>query len=97
MRYIYDYRGRLDTVVAPRELAAGIPYTWTADYSHSPFCAKTSHYDTLNPGNPIETFTFCDPWGRIVQVKKDASVNGLDSLQVSGRVLYDALGRAIDQ
>ena len=96
MRYTYDIMGRVATVTAPRELDAGIPYTWKAEY-HDAYGTKTFHYDTLNPGDPIETVTLCDPWGRIVQVKRDISENGTDRMQVSGKVQYDALGRAVRQ
>ena len=95
-RYAYDNRGRVVSVTAPNELAAGIPYTWRAEYFNS-HCAKTFHYDTLHPSDPIETVTFCDRHGRITQVKRDIVENGTPKMQVSGRTVYDALGRTVGQ
>ena len=96
MRYTYDMFGRLLTVTAPDELSCGIPYTWMASYDAGK-SATTSHYDTLHPGNPVQAVTICDPWGRIVQTKKDLEMNGNEVLQVSGKVEYDALGRTVRQ
>ena len=68
----------------------------------APGYATTLHYDTLHVGDPIATVTFVDGFGRVIQVKKDAAVcpddgseGGVDMQVVSGRIVYDAFGRAI--
>jgi hypothetical protein len=38
-----------------------------------------------------------DGLGRVVQVKKDIFINGEEKMSVSGRTIYDQLGRAILQ
>ncbi len=96
IKYQYDLMGRVLTVTAPRELANHVPYTWRAEYEEGRY-TKTFHFDTLHPNNPIRTITFCDPWGRIIQVKKDFVYNGTNVMQVSGKTQYDALGRAVQQ
>ena len=65
-----------------------------------PFAAFTQHFDAANPGNDIETYTYCDGLGRIVQTKRDAQIgcgdpNREESMVTSGKVYYDAFGRKI--
>ena len=96
MRYKYDLWGRVTSITAPREHTNGELYTWKAEYNNG-YWARTYHFDTLHSNDPIETMTFCDPWGRIIQVKKDLVVNGTDVIQVSGKTQYDAVGRAVLQ
>ena len=93
VRYTYDSLGRTTSVTAPDELAHGLPYTWRAKYFN--LAAITLHYDRFNPADPIRTVTLGDDWGRVVQVKKDICVEGQPAVQLSGRVEYDALGRAV--
>ncbi|PVZ07807.1 YD repeat-containing protein, partial [Porphyromonas loveana] len=63
----------------------------------SPLNAVTTHYD-YRSNKTVRTSTFSDGFGRVVQVKKDGVIaGGADSLRcliVSGRVQYDAFGRA---
>ena len=93
VRYTYDALGRTTSVTAPDELAHGLPYTWCAKYFN--YAAITLHYDRFSPADPIRTVTLCDGWGRVVQIKKDICVEGQPAVQLSGRVEYDALGRAV--
>jgi RHS repeat-associated protein len=63
--------------------------------------AITEHYDPQHsnipnsPDNPIKTYTYCDGLGRIVQTRKEAAVNGVEKLVVSGHTVVDALGRTV--
>jgi len=88
------------SVLSPKEINSA-PYTiffeyWDETYvSNSYRWAKTSHYDPLNQGNEFETVTISDGMGRVVQSKVKATINGNDSVIISGKVIYDAYGRAI--
>jgi RHS repeat-associated protein len=101
MVYTYDNHGRMASVTAPYELDAQHPYTIAFEYVNDapvPY-ARTAHYDAHTGGN-IETYTFVDALMRPVQVKKTSVVyqNGADErvMTVSGRVKYDAFGRATE-
>ncbi len=69
--------------------------------------AISSHYDCLNPDNPIETYTFIDGLARPIQIKKDIEINLNEDLHdlprysemmsVSGKANYDFFGRVIEQ
>ena len=64
---------------------------------YKPFHSKSvKYFDPAHSGNDIEIYTYSDGLGRIVQTKKDADVNGVEEKVISGRVKYDALGRAVE-
>ena len=101
--YSLDAKGRIDTIIGPYELAAGKPFTIVNEYHPEaavPF-AKTRHFDPANNGE-IVTVTFMDGLQRPVQVKKTGSLfidkNQPDQavMIVSGRVKFDAFGRAVE-
>jgi RHS repeat-associated protein len=48
-------------------------------------------------GQTIAAATFVDGLKRVVQTKKEAEINGVHGAVVSGKVLYDALGRISEQ
>ena len=94
--YTYDSFGRLMTVTAPYEADSGSAYTVACEYhpeAKVPYAVTRNH--TVQ--GDIRTFTFCDPWMREVQVKKDAIVYAGGSSQpqlvVSVRIVYDAFDR----
>jgi RHS repeat-associated protein len=100
--YGYDAQGRLQSVTAPREQggAATVSYAYggldaTLDHAGPHAWATAHHHDVFNPGNTIDTATFVDGMGRVVQRKRDAQVEGVDGEAriVEGAVEYDALGR----
>jgi len=100
MEYSYYIDGKPKTVTAPKEIAANIPYTikfeyWdeTPQFSSNAKWARTRHYDPLNPGNEFITVNFSDGVGRSVQSKQKTTINGNDSMVVSGLGLYDEYGR----
>ena len=67
----------------------GIPYY---------FWTRTRNYDPEHPGNDINTVTFSDGLGRIIQVKKDVDLGGgAEYRAVGGKVHYDALGRKTEE
>src|SRR5213075_2077365 len=65
-----------------------------------PAYAVTRHKDVQHASDPIDTVTFIDGLGRVIQTKKDldrdAAGNGTiaTGMSVSGQVLFDKRGRA---
>jgi len=114
--YIYDSFGRLSQVRSPKEIQANQPYTIAFEYfpkysdiqalgvvSQSDFLpvARTKHFDQQHPNNTIDTYTFMDGLARVVQTKKDFSINintdYQELMSVSGAIAYDEFSRAIKQ
>lgn len=105
--YTYDAQGRLASITAPREQGAGVA-TMTYGYggldatfnpagAHA--WATAHHYDRFNAGNTIDTASFVDGIGRVVQHKRDAEVDGVagEARIVEGAIEYDALGREVKE
>ena len=96
MRYTYDDMGRPSTILGPKEIAAGKPYTIKFEYHPTARYARTVHYA---PEGDIETYTFADSLMRAVQTKQTGVVWTGGSNQkvsiVSGRAVVDAFGRTI--
>lgn len=66
--------------------------------------ARTRHLNVFrNAADPIDTVLFIDGLKRVIQTKKDITLftgpttAPVDAMSVSGRVVYDAFGRAIAQ
>ena len=60
--------------------------------------AVTRHYDSFrSPVDTVDTVLFTDGLKRVVQTKKDQTVNGADMMTVSGRVVFDFIGRVKEQ
>ena len=96
IRYAYDEMGRPSTILGPKEIAAGKPYTIKFEYHPTARYARTVHYA---PEGDIETYTFADSLMRAVQTKQTGVVWTGGSNQkvsiVSGRAVVDAFGRTI--
>ena len=96
MRYAYDDMGRPSTILGPKEIAAGKPYTIKFEYHPTGRYARTVHYA---PEGDIETYTFADSLMRAVQTKQTGVLWTGGSNQkvsiVSGRAVVDAFGRTI--
>ena len=109
LRYIYDWAGRLVAVRSPKEVNPddhslvmtyvptnyGYPCIYN-QYNDGISYAFTRHYDNTS-GNIITTTTICDAFGRVIQTKKNAEINGVDSAIVSGKIKHDAFGRVVKQ
>jgi len=111
--YAYDAMGRTTTVVGPYETAdkptIAFEYHPFVDVAEgaAPFIswAKTRHFDKDADGNAkdtIDTVLFTDGLKRVLQTKKDAAVAApgaapVDKMIVSGRVVFDGLGRTVEQ
>ncbi|MFC4122900.1 SpvB/TcaC N-terminal domain-containing protein [Nonomuraea zeae] len=99
IRYTHDAAGRIASVTGPHE--SGEQKTITLEY-HSdaavPY-AVTRHLDRAANGqvkpDTIDTITFTDGLGRVIQTKKDATVAGAAVMTVSGRSVFDAFGRVV--
>lgn len=107
--YQYDYKGRITQILAPKEREAGAPYTvkyfyytnatpnLNLGYISNHYVSLTQNYNPQDPSNPIETIAFSDGWGKVIQTKKDILINGEEKMSVSGRSIYDVLGREISK
>lgn len=66
-----------------------------------PSWSKTYHFDKdwqdKSKNNTIDTVLLIDGRKQILQTKKDASIDGIDEMMVSGRVVFDGLGRTVKQ
>jgi RHS repeat-associated protein len=104
----YDTVGRVASVTSPYELAEG---RHSIDFEYHPEAptpyAVTRHVDrqadgTVKP-DTLDTITFTDGLKRVLQTKKDATVSTgadgppADVMVVSGRVVFDAFGRTVEQ
>ncbi|RXM37545.1 hypothetical protein BOQ62_22445 [Chryseobacterium sp. CH21] len=105
--YAYDDYGRMLAANDPYSLIGNstIVHTYYFDHYGIPnsnqsikiFRAKTSHYDADHPGNLINTDSYSDFMGRLIQVKKDVDINGIERRSISGRPVFDVLGRQVYQ
>ena len=101
-RTLYDAFGRLDTVTGPYETASNHP---TIDIEYHPEAtvpyAISRNVDRNADGtfrtNSIDTITFTDGLGRVIQTKKDTTLNGVEAMTVSGHAEYDFAGRVVAQ
>ncbi|HZE18012.1 MAG TPA: hypothetical protein VE197_21240, partial [Mycobacterium sp.] len=99
--YDYDQFGRTIDIKGPYEQGSDRT-TLHFDYHQeapTPY-ALTEHLNLDAAGtahDPIDTVLFTDGLKRVLQTKKSASVNGQDKMIVSGRVVFDGLGRTIKQ
>ncbi|MCT2406419.1 hypothetical protein NZD88_02475 [Chryseobacterium antibioticum] len=107
MSYEHDGYGRPLRIVSPNDWQTQL-YTINYEYYNTPvtqsngsklylFTARTKHLDPYHPNNDIETISFADVTGDVIQVKKDIEIDGEEKMSVSGRVINDNLGRTIVQ
>lgn len=103
----FDAVGRTASVVGPYEQGTGQATIRFEYHPEAPVpYALTQHVDKDAAGalkDPIETLLYTDGLKRVVQTKKDAALytqaGGApsDAMIVSGRVVFDHVGRAIQQ
>ena len=109
--YVYDNIGRIVKITGPRENA--LPptsyygrYTIMFDYGIvaktqgsliNIYRSVTRHYNESDPENPIETISFSDGFGRVIQTKKDIEHLDVERMVISGITEYDLFGRAVKQ
>ena len=103
IRYKYDYKGRLEKVIAPREIKNKNDYTVKYTYNlinHNlkqdvkyPFTHVTKDmYDSHFVQREVSIY---DPSGRAMQKKHLAEVNGRNMWVVDGAEDWDSFGRVI--
>jgi len=95
-----DGKGRITSITGPLEQGsqATIRHSYYPDAS-TPW-ALTEHYDEGRVDS-LNTATFIDGLMRVIQTKKDASIDegkdgiGTDAMVASGRVVFDGFGRSV--
>lgn len=100
--YELDAVGRPVQITGPYE-QQGAPYSLAFEYYHQDAVAwaLTKHYDPQHRNNDMETATFVDGMGRVIQTKKDVAIYQGDNkpdkemMTVSGRAYYDGFGRTV--
>ncbi len=103
MHFMYDYKGRVETVRTPIELSRGNDYS--VKYSYYLFqhnlvvpdtlkytYVKKEMYDSLFVQQEV---TIYDAYGRTLQKKHYAEVDGSNTWVVDGAEEWDAFGRVI--
>ena len=103
IRYEYDYKGRLEKVIAPREIKNKNDYTVKYAYNlinHNlkqnvkyPFTHVVK--DTYDSAFVQREVSIYDPSGRAMQKKHFAEVQGKDVWVVDGAEEWDSFGRVI--
>lgn len=108
-RMEYDQYGRTTAVYGPYDQGTGTPTIRFEYHPEAPVpFAASFHLDrdangNLKPGGTIDTILFTDGLKRVIQTKKDATIHvspisgTQDVMTVSGRVLFDELGRTTEQ
>ncbi|MCB9321331.1 MAG: hypothetical protein H6570_18780 [Lewinellaceae bacterium] len=102
VRYLFDEFGRVSSITSPFELAADKPFSQRYQYHlDAPVAyAETYSWDATRESD-ILSVLFVDGLNRDIQTKHTLALfqgDGLadkDVLQVSGKVEYDDLGRAV--
>lgn len=103
--HTYDGFGRLTAVRGPYEQATALP---TVSFEYHPEAttpwAISRHIDSFRSAtDTVDDVVFIDGLGREIQTKRDATVYtgdasaAQDRMIVSGRVVYDLAGRAVDR
>jgi RHS repeat-associated protein len=106
--YLYDVYGRLNKVWGPTDPTTGTAtiemlYSQASGTAAAVPWARTRHKDFQSTtGDTIDTVTFADGLGRIIQTKKEAELlqaNGttVAGFDISGLTVFDARGRVMAQ
>lgn len=99
----FDAFGRLLRVVGPYDTDAAPGLSFEYGRSGAVSWAVVHHKDATRSSDPIDSATFIDSLGRVLQTKEEAELdlgNGTATragLRVSGLVAFDILGRVISQ
>ncbi len=103
IQYRLDNKGRIASIRGPYEIASGKPYTIAFEYHPEapvPY-AITRHFDPEYNAD-INTINFIDGLKRSLQVKKQGALfkgKGVPDevkMIVSGKTIFDAFGRAVE-
>ncbi len=92
LRQAYDPFGRLTSVAGPYDSDASPALTF--EYGPgAPVSWAVVHHKDATRSDTIDSATFTDSLGRVLQGKEDAEVDLASGMRVSGRVEFDAKGR----
>ncbi len=108
VRNTYDSVGRLSTVVGPYEapenrVTIAFEYHPEAAVPYAVSRHVDRQADNTVRADTIDTIAFIDGLGRVIQTKTDAAVSTgpatppADVMTVSGRAVFDALGRQVQE
>jgi RHS repeat-associated protein len=104
--YTYDALARQASISSPvpSDPQALVTYEYFLSTPAAPTAhAVAHHFDVFHPNDPIDTATFVDGTGRVVQTQNDASLfrgagqTAETGVIVSGGTIFDALGRPLAQ
>jgi len=103
--YLYDNYGRLVEVRSPNDQGATPTIAMTYVPDAMPAYAMTKLKDIQHLGDTIDTVTFVDGLGRVIQTKKDMECDAdscgtttpATGMSVSGLVQFDSRGRVASQ
>jgi YD repeat-containing protein len=106
IRYTYDALARQASISSPvpSDPQPLVTYAYFLSTPAAPTAhALAHHFDVFHPSDTIDTATFVDGVGRVVQTQNDASLfrgagqAAETGVLVSGTTIFDALGRPITQ
>jgi RHS repeat-associated protein len=106
----YDDFGRVSKVFAPAEVGtthATVAMTYSLPIvvptASQPAYARTDHFDSQHPSDPVTTVTFADGLGRMIETKKDlakdtgSGTTPTPGMTVSGKIGFDVRGRIVSR
>jgi YD repeat-containing protein len=97
IKYVYDNFGRTREIYGPYDLSSTATIRMSYDINRFPAVAFTKNKVYWSGEETIDTVTYVDGLKRVEQVKKTSEVSKRKGMTVSGKVIYDKLGRAIKQ
>ena len=97
MSYRYDEFGRTTAIYGPYDIGSNVP-TISMMYDLTvPAHAVTRNKGLYTSTDTVDTVIYVDGFKRVVQTKKESEVNGTQGMTVSGKIIWDAMGREIEQ
>lgn len=97
--YSYDRFGRVIRVYSPNDSAGDQPAIMVnyAELKDGFITCAGATNRAGNDGGAVDTVTCVDGLKRVIQVKKSAEVAGKSTMSISGKILYDNMGREAKQ
>ncbi|MDH3976685.1 MAG: hypothetical protein OEV42_20680, partial [Deltaproteobacteria bacterium] len=96
--YSYDAFGRTKQIYGPYDQGSHVP-TLSFEYHPEvvPARALTKNKEHWDSSETIDTLIYTDGLKRVLQTKKEAEVRKVYGMTISGKAIYDAFGRVIQQ
>jgi RHS repeat-associated protein len=96
MLYSYDKYGRIIRIWATYDIGKGRPTVeYYYDHEARPAYAKTLNKEYCENFKTIDTVVFVDGLGRVIQKQKTNEVNNVVGRTISGKIVFDSLGRKV--